>query len=277
MAPGASDSRSIELAEGVRIHLGNQLWLERVAIGDLKEQDVNAHVMGSAMFERLAENIRREGQLESVPYCAQPNGQGPIEIISGHHRIRAARAAGMTHVVVLVDRAARTRSQIIAKQLAHNALVGNDDPELVRRLVSQIKNVDDLLATGLNQEFLPNQDNFTMTLFTPHADFQWRYCSFTFLPHQMDQLKELARRSTEHSDVVMVGREEQFEKFLVAVGEFARRRQVVSAGTAIAMLTDMALKEIERLEAEEADARGNGTGTAGTTKEVGRAKVKADA
>jgi hypothetical protein len=133
--------------------LGNGLFLERWPIADLKEQDVNAHVMEPSKFNRMVANMKKRGALESVPFCAGApdsidpkqlaEGIGrddkvalriaPPEIISGHHRVRAGRAAELGDVVVLVDRSGLTRSAITAKQLAHNALVGVDDMELVKR------------------------------------------------------------------------------------------------------------------------------------------------
>jgi hypothetical protein len=219
-------------------------------IGALKEQDVNAHVMAPGMFNRLTENIRKTGNLESVPYCAQPDASKPIEIVSGHHRIRAARAAGLTHVIGLVDRNPRTRSEIIAKQLAHNALVGSDDPELVKRLVGEIQDVDALLESGLGEQYLPTPERFKVTLFTPHADYQWKVCTFTFLPHQMDKVKELLKAVGSKTDVMLVAQEEQFEKFISAVGEYARRKEILSAGTAVSLLIDLALRENAAMEAE---------------------------
>lgn len=251
----SSNGRRVELTAEVKVHLGNDLWLEKVAIADLKEQDVNAHVMSAAKMDQLASNIRRRGGMESVPYCAQPGGEGPIEVVSGHHRIRAARTAGLTEVVVLVDRAPYTRSQIIAKQLAHNALVGNDDADTVRVLLAQITSVDDLLETGLGDEYLPTADDYKMTLFTPHADFEWLFCTFTFLPHQVDKLKELIKEANVKTNIFVTGSEEQFEPFLKAVAAYAQKKEVLNAATAIALLTDVALSELARLERLEEKAK----------------------
>lgn len=264
--PGAAPV-SVELTDGLRVDLGHDLFIERVEIGKLKEQDVNAHVMPTAKLNRMTENIRQRGHLESMPYCVQPDEAKPIEIVSGHHRIRAARAAGQTHVVVLVDRSPLTRSQIIAKQLAHNALVGSDDPDLIRQLVAKISDVDALLATGLSEEFLPTPDQFKVTLFTPHADYQWKVCSFTFLPHQYENVKELAQRASKNADGIALADESQFEPFLKAVAEFARKREILSASTAVALLTEIALREIKAMDeagaAPQKESKNGGRGRGG--------------
>src|ERR1035437_10075790 len=75
------------------VELGNGLELWRVHPSTLREQDVNARAMPKAMFERLAQTIARDKRLESLPLCAKTD-KG-LEIISGHHRVRAATAAGI--------------------------------------------------------------------------------------------------------------------------------------------------------------------------------------
>ena len=236
------------MSEALKVDLGSGLWLETVTIADLKEQDVNAHVMAPATFERLVENIRRTGRLESTPYCAQPNGLGAVEVVSGHHRIRAARKAGLIDVPVLIDRNDLTRSQIIAKQLAHNAIVGSDDQDLVRQLVAQITSVDDLLESGLGEDILPTPEKFKVTLFAPHADYKWKTARFVFLSHQLDQFTELAKSFASEDKTLVVGFDAQFEAFIKAVASFGKERNIVSAATAIAVLTELATEQAQELK-----------------------------
>ena len=94
------------------------LYVPMVEIKDLKEQDLNAQVMSPRTFERLAGNVKHRGALESLPYCWQPPGSDQVEIISGHHRVRAARAVGIETIAALVDTSDMTRGEIVAKQLS---------------------------------------------------------------------------------------------------------------------------------------------------------------
>src|SRR2546427_679740 len=98
------------------LELGNGLELWKVHASTLREQDVNARSMPKAMFERLSQTIARDKRLESLPLCAKT--ESDFEIISGHHRTRAATAAGLSELFVLVDVTGLSRSQIAAKQLA---------------------------------------------------------------------------------------------------------------------------------------------------------------
>jgi ParB-like chromosome segregation protein Spo0J len=74
--------------------------------------------MPKAMFE-LAQTIARDKRLESLPLCAKT--ERGLEIISGHHRIRAATAAGISEMFVLVGVTGLIRSQIAAKQFSGGA------------------------------------------------------------------------------------------------------------------------------------------------------------
>lgn len=228
------------------LELAPDLEVRFVTIADLREQDINAQEMQPREFERLTENVRERGALESLPYCAQIGGAGPVEVVSGHHRVRAARAAGLTKIPVLVDTRTMTRSQIRAKQIAHNALVGKSNEEVLRQMLAQITSVDDLLATGLPDESLPlPAEDANPVLNTPHAAFEWRTAALTFLPHQFEQFKEVVEALDGSQDFVGVAPVELFDDFARYLAQFARFREIKSVGTTIAVLTRIARDQLE--------------------------------
>jgi hypothetical protein len=248
----ATGEATVDLTGALAI--GEQLYVVTVPLGALREQDVNAHVMKPATFDRLVENIKTRGQLESLPYCAQPGGVGPIEIVSGHHRVRAAKAAELKEVPILLDTSEMTRSTIVAKQLAHNAIIGMDDPDLVKQLLTSITEPDDLLATGLPQAILGDHaDADAIGMFVPRIDFDYRTVSFSFLPHQQAEVERLLDLLEGRQDLVVVAPVEQFEDFLKAAARYARIKGVKSGATAITLLTRLALEAIEA-EEEKPDA-----------------------
>jgi len=226
----------VQLAENMEVRI--------VKITDLREQEINAQVMAPREFERLTENIRQRGALESLPYVAQPGGEGPLQIVSGHHRTRAARLAGLEEIPVIVDTSKMTRSQIVAKQIAHNALVGHPDEAILRELAKQMDAVDDLLASGLPDDFLPVQTDTSAVLGQPHAAFDWRNVTFTFLPHQLEEFQTLIDRIEGSQDLVGVAPIESYEPFAEAVGRYQRIRDVRSIGTTIGLLTRVASDQV---------------------------------
>ncbi|WP_225846911.1 ParB/Srx family N-terminal domain-containing protein [Streptomyces sp. HPF1205] len=234
------------------MQIGDDLFIRWVDVTSLREQDINAQVMQPRHFERLTGNIRRRGMVESLPYCHQPGGTGPIEVISGHHRSRAARAAGLQRIPAIIDTRTMRRSEVIAKQIAHNELHGNPDKDVLAQLVAMIDNVDDLIATGLDETQLPTVEPDDTKLAIPHGEFDWRAATLMFLPHQMDDFKAAVTAIANGTDLVGVAPVEQFEEFASAVYAFGRCKDVRNFTTMIALLTDLARREVEQAEHEAA-------------------------
>ena len=119
-------SEKLQLPAGARLlyDIGNEMLLVSADLNILREQDLNARVMPPEQFETLVTNIRRRGIPESVPYCVLRGSQ--IRIVSGHHRVRAAKEAGIKEAVILLDTRDLPRSLEVAKQLAHNSITGRD-------------------------------------------------------------------------------------------------------------------------------------------------------
>ena len=88
MAEGKSESKINyeQIAD-----MGSGLIIAKVPSVCIREQDINARIMKNEMQRQLTDNIRKRGQLESLPFCVLVEDRNQIEIISGHHRIRSER------------------------------------------------------------------------------------------------------------------------------------------------------------------------------------------
>ena len=96
MENGTTENQSAEIKTvpyEQMLELGHGLIVAKVPFTSLREQDINARIMKNEMQKQLTDNIRKRGQLESMPFCALIDGK--IEIISGHHRIRSAKDSGV--------------------------------------------------------------------------------------------------------------------------------------------------------------------------------------
>lgn len=139
------------------------MQVRRINIKHLKEQEVNAQKMPQHQFDALVRNIKADGELQSLPLVHQPGGpEGEIRIISGHHRVRAAYKAGLTEVPCIVETAPLTQAQIRARQLAHNQIHGESDPELLAQLLDEIDDVVELTSTGFTDQELEELTNNTV-------------------------------------------------------------------------------------------------------------------
>lgn len=88
-------SKGIQQIEGCEViyDMGSGLVIAKVPLDKVKEQDINARIMMDQMQDQLTANIKKRGQLESLPLFVLIDGK--LEIISGHHRVKSARAAEM--------------------------------------------------------------------------------------------------------------------------------------------------------------------------------------
>ena len=202
-----------EEAAGVEViaELEDGICLAKVDINAMREQDLNARVMEDDKFNQLVTNIGKRGTLEQLPYCVET--ERGIEIVSGHHRTRAARAAGLDHINILLDRSKLTRSSIAAKQLAHNAIEGVDDKDTLVKIAALITDVDDMLESALDKDFFEKVEREAASMPVPKIDFEWKTVQFTFLSHQMEDLKKLCDKCAS-ADWEGVADIAQFDRFV---------------------------------------------------------------
>lgn len=106
---------------------------------DLVEK--NAHFMAQDTFRQLIANIKRDGQLTSVPFLVEHN-TGRYTVISGNHRVQAAKMAGIIKAsFIVVHEDDITKDEILAIQLSHNSIVGQDDSEILKELLEEITDI----------------------------------------------------------------------------------------------------------------------------------------
>lgn len=220
--------------------LGDGICIAKAKLDMLREQDLNARVMDDAKFDQLVENIHRRGTLEQLPYCALTD-RG-IEIVSGHHRVRAARKAGLDEVAILLDRSGLSRSAIAAKQLAHNSIEGVDDQDVLRQIASTITDVDDMLETALGDDFFSKVTAEAAKMPAPKVTFDWKTVQFTFLPSQVEDLDRLVEQ-TPSADWEGIAPLPLFDEFADALRRTQRFEDVKSVGTAVHTMVKMALHE----------------------------------
>ena len=105
-------------------------------LADLTLLEKNARFMRGATFARLVANIKADGCLTSVPLVGHVDGK--LLVASGNHRVPAAMKAGIEEADVMEILTPLTREQFVALQLAHNAVVGEDDPNILQSLYAEL-------------------------------------------------------------------------------------------------------------------------------------------
>jgi hypothetical protein len=213
--------------------MGHGLIIARVKIAYLREQDVNARIMKTEMQKQLTDNIKKRGQLESLPFCALVDGK--IEIVSGHHRIRSAKDSGIiSELYVILDITGLRRSQVAAKQLAHNAIAGFDDQSTLKEIAKLIQDVDDMLESFIGKDVLAEPMAELEKLLSPKVEFDWKNLTFTFLPHQVKDIEKLIEiLSSISPDLLGVAPIEAHKPFMEAITKYQQFANVKNTGAAV--------------------------------------------
>ncbi len=216
----------------------------------LKLLDKNARYMDKETFDQLVSNIRHDGALESVPLCHKDGGV--LTVLSGNHRVQAAREAGLKEILVLVIDKPLSKGEKIAKQLSHNALVGKDDPQLLKSLWSEIEEMELRMYAGLDSELLKELDKLEFSSIS-EAKMDYRAISLAFLPEEAEALKA----ALEQADVLFAGEENyalsmtHYKRVFSLVADIKEKFNIVSNPTAFMKLVELA----EERMAEEGGER----------------------
>ncbi|HEY5410346.1 MAG TPA: ParB N-terminal domain-containing protein [Caulobacteraceae bacterium] len=240
--------RLLELGAGLAIYSGHA--------EDVREQDINAQVMPPEMFERLTETIRKDGRLESLPFgvlrAAKTDGRDQIELISGHHRLRAARTAGVVDLHFVVDERELSRSAVVAKQLAHNKIHGDSDPATLKRLFDEITALDDIVESYIRPDDFDGIKQLNASQIPEvKVALEYRKVSFVFLQAdlvRMEAIEEAAKDVLKGTDLVGVCSLELFERFRTVALKLGNAKEVRSMGALVTLMCDIVDEHLAKAE-----------------------------
>lgn len=144
--------------------------IEEVEISQIRLIEKNARYMEQSDFRALVENIKRDGELSSVPFCVK-YADGHFTVVSGNHRVEAARMAGLTIIPVMyVLEQETSNDEIRAKQLSHNSISGKDDPEIIKQLLDEIRDVAFKEYAHISNEILDAVKDIDYTVEMPNNE-----------------------------------------------------------------------------------------------------------
>lgn len=225
-------------------NMGSGLLIVKIPLDAVVEQDVNARIMKNEMQDQLTANIAKRGQLESLPYLTEDGNK--VRIISGHHRIKSARQAGIKEIYAILDVSGLSRSQEAAKQLAHNAISGFDDQSTLKEIVKMISDVDDMLESYVGKDILAEPMAEFDKLISPAVQFDFRTLVFAFLPHQLQNLELLVKELEKAGpEVVGVAEYEQGKRFVETLSKYQQFQDVRNLGAAISSMIEAANEKMD--------------------------------
>ena len=226
--------------------------LELAAPGDLKLLEKNARYMKAEQFQALVENVKQDGNLSSLPLCYREK-DGRLRVLSGNHRIMAARQAGVEQVLVMVVADEKDEDQRLAIQLSHNAIAGQDDLVILKELWESIKDVQAKIYAGLDSETVKALQGIQFAAITEQR-LRYKLTSFLFLPEELEDLDALLKETAEAfaGDAVYLAHLHTFDAFFELVVRVKKHCKIKNSAAAFLKLMDLARIELERMLEQEA-------------------------
>jgi hypothetical protein len=212
----------------------------KLAVADpkaLKEIDKNAHYMPKVLFDRLTENIKRDGNLSTLPFCWRDK-DGTDIVLSGNHRVKAAVEARVPLILYLYTDADLSRAQRRAIQLSHNSLIGQDNPTQLVELWEEIDDLSYKVYSGLDDAYLQTLKPIEIERI---GDEQLRFetLEILFLPSEIARLDQVLKRLGKSEKPRYAGRVEDFDRFFERLLDFKEASNIRNTGTAILAMLDI--------------------------------------
>lgn len=184
---------------------------------ELKLLEINARYMKHEEFNRLVQNIKKDGKLTSTPFCCR-DGDGKYLVLSGNHRVMAAIEAKLEKIICLATNDVLTEEQKIAIQLSHNAIAGQDDMATLKQLYEKIFDVDMKEYTGLDDKTLQILEKFT-TDSLPSLNLEYALLNILFLPNEFKRAQvvfEKALNEAKKADSIWLAKMKDYDRWLNA-------------------------------------------------------------
>jgi 23S rRNA maturation mini-RNase III len=162
-----------------------------------------------------------------MPLCTireNKSGNEELLLISGHHRTRAARKAGIMEIHVMVIQDELNDDYIFSKQLAHNSLNGGDDSQVLAQIYNSIRDIEAKIASGINNSDLKNSmDQIDIEEIALQIDFE--IVNILFLPEQKQKFDDILKLITAKEDIYVsdIG---SFNNFKEQVRKIAKKYNI---------------------------------------------------
>jgi hypothetical protein len=218
---------------------GESVLLEIVNPNDLCLLKQNARFFKKEAFKQLVANIKSDKRLSSIPLCRRME-ENKLEVLSGNHRVKAAIEAGLTWIMVMVLCGDLSNDERLAIQLSHNALAGQDDPQILAKLWSTIEDIKSKLYAGLSSDTMKELEQIKLVTFSTPAIYT-KSLTFVFTEHEKEYVEAVV---TELSGLPpgekYIFPMEQFDDFFSPLQNTKRLENIKNGSLAILKLIELA-------------------------------------
>lgn len=215
---------------------------------DIKLLEVNARFMTADEFQKLVENVKRDGCLTQLPFCIY-NDEWELEVLSGNHRVQAAIAAGLEEIDVQITEETLTKDQRIGIQLSHNAISGKDDMAILKQLYESIDDVNMKKYSGLDDETLKLLENIN-TQSMSYSGLQYQVLNMMFLPSEIEDIKKVLNsvmKEVRQNEALMISMAE-YDKYLDTLNEVSKGSRIKNTAVGFMAMLEIVKNHMEELK-----------------------------
>jgi hypothetical protein len=213
----------------------------------------NARRMPQRQFKQLVSNIERDGCLTSAPLIHEAE-DGRLVVLLGNHRTKAAIAAGLATIPVMeVKGDDLTAERLLAIQLSHNAITGEDDENILKELYDSL-DVMEKLYSGLTDADFGGVEELDLSKLTIGAP-RYEEVTMLFLPEDrevfIDVMEKLGKGAAKAKRYF--ARLEDFELFERAIVAVQDTLNIHNQALAMLAMSELALERLNQLETANGD------------------------
>lgn len=223
--------------------------IKEIPISSIVYVEKNANFMEQTTFQQLVKNIKKDGELSTVPftiYHEDGKYKGKYEVISGNHRVKAAEMAGLVTINVMwVDSKEITNDEKRAIQLSHNSIHGQDDLELLREIVSEIEDGEYREYAHIDETRFEELDKMEYSVIQPTNEVV--DMSFTFYDVAKvafdDLCTEIESRDA-YEELVLLPKD-TLDRFNETAAKIQKKYQIKSLGLTVMKMIELAKLQID--------------------------------
>ena len=222
-----------------------------VDINLIDEAELNANEMTGEDFATLCENIGKSG-LSSVPCCYKKKN-GRFGMISGHHRLRACKKNHFAKIGILwCDKDELSQDEIIAIQLSHNSLHGEDNKSILKKLFEQIQSIDFKKFAHINIDEVAPVSTDGISIFALKENFVFTIILYPNSFGNLDELYGDIREQAKKSDALVLASQEENEMLLLKLQqEIGNQFNIKSPSITFAKLLELAKERLDEIKEDK--------------------------
>jgi hypothetical protein len=214
--------------------------MQDMEIRNIEESPINAQVMSDKDFTRLVKNIKKDGNLTSSVLLMRQQNKEKLMCISGHHRIKAAKKAGLHKIPsLIIDEVGE--STRIRLQITHNDIHGTPDESILSIMQQSLNEIDiELIAENELQNNLI--DDYQLENIE-----QFQYISICLKPKSYDELMQLIGSHSVEAEHKMIIEASEYDDMKDAL-TIAFKNGFKTPGKAFRKFLDIVLEHRNELE-----------------------------